>query len=93
MGLWRVLDQDSSRDFDVPMYESLAPVCVKECKSAQKVRALVFNERARELAALSLNGYIHVWSAENFQQVCIVKVYLLVVLDYFVVFITERDSQ
>ncbi|KAG8292051.1 DDB1- and CUL4-associated factor 12 homolog isoform X1 [Homalodisca vitripennis] len=69
MGLWRISDPDMGKDSDIPTYQSISAVCVKECKSAQKVRALVFNKRARELAALSLNGYIHVWSAETFQQI------------------------
>lgn len=69
MALWRISDTDDGSDDDIPTYESVKPVCVKECKSAQKVRALAFNNNFRELAALSLNGYIHVWSAETFQQV------------------------
>lgn len=32
------------------------------------MRALVFNKAYQEIAALSLNGYIHVWSAETFKQ-------------------------
>lgn len=69
MALWRISDPESGADDDIPTYQSVSAVSVKECKSAQKVRALAFNKRARELAALSLNGYIHVWSAETFQQV------------------------
>jgi hypothetical protein len=34
----------------------------------QKVRALTFNSRWREIAALTLNGYIHVFGAETFRQ-------------------------
>ncbi|KAE8738487.1 hypothetical protein FOCC_FOCC016046 [Frankliniella occidentalis] len=40
----------------------------EECQAAQKVRALAFNKKEGELAALSLNGYIHIWSADRFQQ-------------------------
>lgn len=32
------------------------------------MRALTFNKNYEEIAALSLNGYIHVWSAETFKQ-------------------------
>lgn len=32
------------------------------------MRALTFNPNFQEIAALSLNGYIHIWSAENFRQ-------------------------
>jgi len=41
----------------------------KTCKSGQKVRALAFNKGQGEFAALTLNGYIHIWSAETFKQV------------------------
>ncbi|KPJ18503.1 DDB1- and CUL4-associated factor 12 [Papilio machaon] len=34
----------------------------------QKIRALTFNQRWREIAALTLNGYIHVFNAETFRQ-------------------------
>lgn len=58
--------------FIVCIYRSVSrliqPVCVKECKSAQKVRALAFNKAYKEIAALTLNSYIHIWSAESFKQ-------------------------
>lgn len=43
-------------------------MCVKECRSAQKVRALAFNRTYKEIAALTLNSFIHIWSAETFRQ-------------------------
>lgn len=43
-------------------------MCVKECRSAQKVRALVFNRTYKEIAAITLNNFIHIWSAETFRQ-------------------------
>ncbi|KAF9793806.1 hypothetical protein SFRURICE_010354 [Spodoptera frugiperda] len=46
----------------------VAPLAIKECRSGQKVRALTFNQRWREIAALTLNGYIHVFNAETFRQ-------------------------
>lgn len=46
----------------------IQPVCVKECRSAQKVRALVFNRTYKEIAAITLNNFIHIWSAETFRQ-------------------------
>lgn len=36
--------------------------------AGQKVRALTFNAQWREVAALTLNGYIHVYSAASFRQ-------------------------
>lgn len=50
------------------VYRLIQPVCVKECKSAQKVRALAFNKAYKEIAALTLNSFIHIWSAESFKQ-------------------------
>ncbi|CAH2258712.1 jg5399 [Pararge aegeria aegeria] len=37
-------------------------------KCNKKVRAITFNEKWREIAALTLNGYIHVWNAATFRQ-------------------------
>jgi WD repeat-containing protein 40A len=55
---------------EVPTYSHVRALAVKECKSAQKVRAVAFNKSFQEIAALSLNGYIHIWNAETFKQVC-----------------------
>ncbi|KAG8224098.1 hypothetical protein J437_LFUL001792 [Ladona fulva] len=52
----------------IPSYQHVTAVAVKECKAAQKVRSLAFNRCFEEIAALSLNGYIHIWSASNFKQ-------------------------
>ena len=41
---------------------------MKDCRSAQKIRSLVFNKAYKEIAVLSLNSFIHIWSAENFRQ-------------------------
>ncbi|CAD6240953.1 GSCOCG00009024001-RA-CDS [Cotesia congregata] len=70
MTLWHINNElaTASDKADVPKPESIQPVCVKECRSAQKVRALVFNKAINEIAALSLNCYIHIWSAETFKQ-------------------------
>ncbi|XP_026463683.1 DDB1- and CUL4-associated factor 12-like [Ctenocephalides felis] len=51
-----------------PGHAFLKPLVVKECKSAQKVRALCFNKKLKEIAVLSVNGYIHIFSAETFAQ-------------------------
>ncbi|XP_032664296.1 DDB1- and CUL4-associated factor 12 [Odontomachus brunneus] len=70
MALWRI-DSDLAEapdKADVPTHRLIRPVCVKECKSAQKVRALAFNKAYKEIAALTLNSYIHIWSAESFKQ-------------------------
>ncbi|CAH0725131.1 unnamed protein product, partial [Brenthis ino] len=54
----------------------MAPHALRDCKNVnsnvgplgQKVRALTFNAKWREIAALTLNGYIHVYSAASFRQ-------------------------
>nr|CAD7255864.1 unnamed protein product [Timema shepardi] len=68
MALWRIQEDELMDGSDVPTYKHIQAVSVKECKSAQKVRAVAFNKAYQEIAALSLNGYIHVWDAETFKQ-------------------------
>uniref|UniRef100_A0A2M4APH4 Putative wd40 repeat-containing protein n=1 Tax=Anopheles triannulatus TaxID=58253 RepID=A0A2M4APH4_9DIPT len=53
---------------DVPRYATISPVSVKDCRGAQKIRAVCFNREYRELALLSLNGYLHLFNAETFSQ-------------------------
>lgn len=50
------------------LFRLIQPVASKECKSAQKVRSLLYNKAYKEIAVLSMNSYIHIWSAESFQQ-------------------------
>uniref|UniRef100_A0A8D8A3Q4 DDB1- and CUL4-associated factor 12 n=1 Tax=Culex pipiens TaxID=7175 RepID=A0A8D8A3Q4_CULPI len=52
----------------VPQYAHISPISVKECRGAQKIRAICFNKEYRELALLSLNGYMHLFNAETFSQ-------------------------
>lgn len=63
MALWKLEDASHST---VTNFKALA---VKRCKTAEKVRALAFNKKDVEIAALSLNGYIHIWKADVFKQV------------------------
>lgn len=67
MALWKITDDLINR-LEVPTYQHISAVSVKECRNSQKVRALTFNKTYDEVAALSLNGYIHIWSALSFQQ-------------------------
>ncbi|XP_078047919.1 DDB1 and CUL4 associated factor 12-like protein isoform X2 [Augochlora pura] len=70
MALWRI-DNDLAEapdKADVPTHRLIQPVCVKECRSAQRVRALAFHRTYKEIAALTLNSFIHIWSAETFRQ-------------------------
>lgn len=68
MALWRIQEDELLGSQDIPTYAHIQPLEVRECRSAQKVRALAFNKNKGELAALSLNGYIHIWSADHFKQ-------------------------
>ncbi|CAB3366768.1 Hypothetical predicted protein [Cloeon dipterum] len=71
IALWRIRDElpvKEAEATDVPNYKTIVPVSVKDCKSAQKVRAITYNKAFEEVAALSLNGFIHIWNAHNFKQ-------------------------
>ncbi|KAK9887624.1 hypothetical protein WA026_023583 [Henosepilachna vigintioctopunctata] len=68
MALWRVPPDMADRRMDIPIHCSITAISTKECRNSQKVRALTFNKSFQEIAALSLNGYIHIWSAETFKQ-------------------------
>lgn len=67
MALWKLEDL-SVRDEKIVHFKALS---VKRCKTAEKVRALAFNKQNMEIAALSLNGYIHLWQAHSFKQVIV----------------------
>jgi WD repeat-containing protein 40A len=70
LALWRIQDEPPAPGTaELPSYKQISAVDVKDCKSAQNMRALVFNKKFEEVAALSLNGYIHIWNANNFTQV------------------------
>lgn len=64
MALWKL--EDACPLAGVKHFRALS---VKRCKTAEKVRSLAFNKRDAEIAALSLNGYIHLWKADTFKQV------------------------
>lgn len=68
LALWRITDDLISTNREIPDYQHISPISVKECRNSQKVRALTFNKIYDEIAALSLNGYIHIWSALTFRQ-------------------------
>ncbi|KAJ3666287.1 hypothetical protein Zmor_001740 [Zophobas morio] len=68
MALWRITPGMFENKTDVPMYQHISAISVKDCRNSQRVRALTFNKSYEEIAALSLNGYIHIWNAETFKQ-------------------------
>ncbi|XP_014244647.1 DDB1- and CUL4-associated factor 12 [Cimex lectularius] len=69
LALWKFDEENTYLLEDsLPCYLFVDALDVRECKYAQKIRALAFNNVKRELAALSLNGYIHIWDVERFRQ-------------------------
>ena len=54
---------------EIPSHLYTRPLLKKRCKAADRVRALSYNHRRREMAVVSLNGYIHCWNAAKFKQV------------------------
>lgn len=52
----------------LPKYPTINPISVKECRTAQKIRSICFNQEYKEIAVLSLNSYIHLFNAETFAQ-------------------------
>lgn len=68
MSLWQITPDIVDEKHEIPTYQHVSALALKECRNAQKVRALTFNKSFKEIAALSLNGYIHIWNAETFRQ-------------------------
>lgn len=74
MALWRINDdildtEEDKSDEPCPTYAHVSALAVKECRAAQKIRSLCFNPDYKEIAVISLNGYIHIFNAETFSQV------------------------
>lgn len=74
MALWRInedmveSDDEKTTEETCPTYARVSALAVKECRAAQKIRSLCFNEEYKEIAVVSLNGYIHIFNAETFSQ-------------------------
>lgn len=70
LSLWRITDEllQEVVQADIPKYRYMEPLLTKECKQADKVRALCFNKKSQEIAVISPNGYIHCWNALNMKQ-------------------------
>nr|KAF6433189.1 DDB1 and CUL4 associated factor 12 [Molossus molossus] len=77
MGLWEVTDDVLTRSdarhsvSQVPVYAHITHKALKDIPKEDtnpdncKVRALAFNNKNKELGAVSLDGYFHLWKAEN----------------------------
>jgi DDB1- and CUL4-associated factor 12 len=72
LALWRInedlMDFPDATEESCPSYAHINPVAVKEVRAAQKIRAVCFNKEYKEIALLSLNGYMHLFNAETFTQ-------------------------
>lgn len=74
MALWRInedvveSDDEKTTEETCPTYARVSALAVKECRAAQKIRSLCFNQEYKEIAVVSLNGYIHIFNAETFSQ-------------------------
>lgn len=73
MALWRfdedkIQANDKTDEEPCPTPERISAFSVKECRAAQKIRALCFNPDYKEIAVISLNGFIHIFNAETFSQ-------------------------
>ncbi|KAM4583124.1 DDB1- and CUL4-associated factor 12 [Fundulus diaphanus] len=76
MGLWEITEKviadskRSPRDDTVPSYAHISHRALKDIPKEYtnpyncKVRALAFNNSHKELGAVSLDGYFHLWKAE-----------------------------
>ncbi|XP_052795128.1 DDB1- and CUL4-associated factor 12-like [Mya arenaria] len=74
LGLWRIDGVEDTEvsplsSLQVPEYSFQAPLIVKECNDAKKVRALAYHEDRKELAVLSLNAMFHLWDLETFKSI------------------------
>nr|XP_033791327.1 DDB1- and CUL4-associated factor 12 isoform X2 [Geotrypetes seraphini] len=77
MGLWEVTEDVLSKTdarhslARVPVYSHIAHTALKDIPKENtnpdncKVRALAFNNKNKELGAVSLDGYFHLWRAEH----------------------------
>ncbi|XP_064593443.1 DDB1- and CUL4-associated factor 12-like isoform X1 [Zonotrichia leucophrys gambelii] len=77
MGLWEVTEDVLSKTdarhnlSQVPVYAHIAHRALKDIPKENtnpdncKVRALAFNNKNKELGAVSLDGYFHLWKAEH----------------------------
>ena len=88
LALWRITDDivEQVTSSDVPSFVYSKPLIKKQCKTADRVRAMCFNGRRSELAVISTNGYIHCWDGLRFKQVMskvTIKIHLNVDLWHF----------
>uniref|UniRef100_T1JPI7 DDB1- and CUL4-associated factor 12 beta-propeller domain-containing protein n=1 Tax=Strigamia maritima TaxID=126957 RepID=T1JPI7_STRMM len=69
LALWRVDDtQSNCHRSGIPSHYIMHPLIVRQCQKAEKVRALAFNNKCKEVVALSLNAFLHLYDVESFRQ-------------------------
>ena len=46
---------------ELPSHLTTTPLIKKQCKTADRVRSMCFNQRRSEIVVISSNGFIHCW--------------------------------
>lgn len=93
MALWKIVDEyEDENKSDTPNYKHITAVSIKTCKFAQRVRAVEFNPEFQEIAALSVNGYIHIWNAKTFRQVSALFQYINKLNGWIILFFYLTDT-
>lgn len=49
------------------------PTKVIKCKQSKRIRAMAFNPKRNEIAAISMNAAFHYFDIQRFEQVCVLK--------------------
>ncbi|XP_037929223.1 DDB1- and CUL4-associated factor 12-like [Teleopsis dalmanni] len=51
-----------------PIFDTINPIFVKDCHTEKRLWSLCSNNEFKEIAALSLNDYMHMFNVETFKQ-------------------------
>ncbi|XP_054159330.1 DDB1- and CUL4-associated factor 12 homolog isoform X2 [Oppia nitens] len=62
------LDESETTDSLIPKHSYTRPLLVKECRNAEKIRAILYNQRQEEMVVLSLNAQIHLFDSQTLNQ-------------------------
>lgn len=68
ISLWRIDESEMNSNSLLPNHYHMKPLLIRECKSAEKIRGLLYNHKFSELIALSLNAHIHIFDSQTLKQ-------------------------
>ncbi|XP_074599022.1 DDB1 and CUL4 associated factor 12-like protein [Brevipalpus obovatus] len=69
LALWRIGDELASWQSPIPgRYNYINPLWIHHFTDAEKIRALLYNERRSEIVALSLNAQLHQFDINSLSQ-------------------------